>query len=211
MILRGKVPTIIFDALHPDLDKMMYSDSDILKLANPDSVDWEIRIRMARIISKVTLKSKTVYEEIDFYRGICERVVFRKRLMHEWKGAFLVRPLHTFEQATDHIITAITARFYEIAALPVTTTAEDGTKTVDHRNARLLMDLAKLMLDRKHGSAIQRQVTLKSSIPASVAVDPVAVENEIIALEAEFAEQARIPSKTEGEEETEGTTPVSGK
>jgi hypothetical protein len=190
---------------------MTMSDSVVLKMADPDSVDWEIRIRLARILSRITEKSEKIYELGDFYVGICTCDVFRRRIKDEWKKSFYIRPLHTFKQATDNIIKTITARFYEIAAIPVVDIDDQGKKTVDHKNARLLLDVAKLLLDRKLGAAVQRNVTLKGSVPANTT--PAEDETEIKALEAEFAEQKqkRIPGVAKAAEEGKGTITVSGK
>ncbi len=211
-VLKSKVPNLIFDSVFPDIEKMAMSDSDVIRMADPDSVDWEIRVRMTRLLEKVGNGGIRVYTLDDFHKGICNVLVYKKRLKQEWKRTFYTRPLHTFEQATDNIITAITSRFYEITNLPITTVDENGKKTVDHKNARLMMDLAKLMLDRKHGQAVQRQVIAKAPLPPKViSPTPSEVEEEIVALEAEFAEPKRISGSVTTKEEGEGATPVPGK
>ncbi len=210
-VLKSKVPDLIFHSVLPDIEKMAMSDSDIIMMADPDSVDWEIRVRMTRLLEKVGNGGIRVYTLDDFHKGICNVLVFKKRLKQEWKRTFYTRPLHTFEQATDNIITAITSRFYEITNLPITTVDGNGKKTVDHKNARLMMDLAKLMLDRKHGQAVQRQVVAKApSVPRIMSPTPTEVEEEITALEAEFEEPKRISVSVTTEEEGEGVTTVPG-
>lgn len=221
LALRSVLPSLIYNAIDQDPEKAIMSDAQIIHRAKPDSIDWELRIRMARIIGQAeseaerNAKDDTIWTEGDFCRGICNRDALRLRLEDEWKRDFLVRPLHTFKQATDNIIKAVTARLYEISSIPIMYDAlgpkGEIVQRVDHKNAKLVMDLAKLMLDRKLGSAIQRQVTMTAAVPgATLIATPAEVEQKIKALEAEFEDKPRNVSRgTSGEKAAEGTTAVS--
>ncbi len=217
--LKDVLPSVVYKAIS-HVGRASMADADVIHKANPDATDWELRLRMTRIINKAEEESgddkvdTTIWVEDDFCKGICQRNALRTRLGDEWKREFLFRPLHTFKQATDNIIMSVTARLYEISAIPITYefTGPDGkvVKRVDHKNAKLVMDLAKLMLDRKLGLALARQVTVTASVPGKVAT-PADVEKEIKALEAEFDDTRKVPGSTSGEKEVTATSAVFSK
>jgi hypothetical protein len=229
-LLKTWLPELIFYALQPDLDKMTISNSEIIKMASPDSIDWQIRTRIDELILKISPRTKKETPLEEFYEGICDERTFKKRLKHEWKRSFITRPLNEFAEGTDHIISSLTARFYEIASLPISSLDSRGNKTVDMKNAKLMMDLAKLMLDRKFGAAFQRNLNLTANAPPPppplppplspekpVTVDLAQIESEILALEAEFEPTPAIPKVASGEEkkeegkgDREGASPVPG-
>lgn len=211
-LLKAWLPEAIFYALQPDLDKMTTSNSEIIKMACPDSIDWQIRTRIDELVLKINYRTKKQIPYEDFYDGICDRLTFKKRMGHEWKRSFITRPLNDFSEGTDHIISSLTARFYEIASLPISSIDHRGNKTVDLKNAKLMMDLAKLMLDRKFGAAFQRNLNLTAAAPPPppplppqkpVTVDLAQIESEILALEAEFEPTPTVSEVTPGKEKKE--------
>ncbi len=230
-MLKTWLPELIFYALQPAIDKINLSNSEIIRMACPDSIDWQIRTRLDEIVLRITFRTKKVIPIEEFHEGICDYLTFKKRLAHEWKKAFITRPLNDFSESTDHIIATLSARFYEIASLPVTSIDHRGNKTVDLKNVKIMMDLAKLMLDRKFGAAFQRSVNVNVPVPAPtpnkqlppepvhapVTVTLAQIESEIHALEAEFEPTPAVSKVATGEEKKadgegagEGTPPVPG-
>ncbi len=205
ILLRRRLPESIYYALQPDLEKLTTSSAEIIRMATPDSIDWQLRARIDCLVLKLNPRSKRDLTEQEFHEGICDYLTFKKRLTHEWKRVFLTRPLDTFSEATDHILTSLTARFYEIASLPISSLDHRGNKTVDLKNARLMMDLAKLMLDRKLGAAVQRNVNVSVETKVKpVTVSLAQIESEIKSLEAEFEQPSAVPGVIEITEVTEG-------
>lgn len=224
-LLKAWLPDLIFYALKPDIDKINYSNSEIIRMATPDSIDWEIRTRLDENLLKINKRTKKKIPIEAFHEGICDYITFKKKFGDEWKKSFITRPLNDFSESTDHIISTLSARFYEIASLPITSLDERGNKTVDMKNVKIMMDLAKLMLDRKFGAAFQRNLNVNVPVPAPpplpapnpVTVNLAAIESEILALEAEFEPTRTVSEVAAGEEKTaeqkgsgEGTPPIPG-
>jgi len=183
-----RLPTPIVRAIIPDDDEVSeMSDADVVRAAKPDATDWELRLRLARKLQDFeTGKLKRLLDK-DFFDGICSEAIWKSRMRNKMKAAFIGRPMHNFGQATDNLITAITSRFYELVSVPL---IGAGGK-VDHKSAKILIDMAKLLLDRKHGAAVQRSLLVKSSLPVDLSAEQ--VEEEIKILEAEVGPKKKIP------------------
>ena len=176
-----RLPTVVARAILPEDDIISeMSDSDLIRAAKPDSIDWELRLRLARKLADFESgKVKRLLDQ-DFYDGICPEHIWKSRMRNLQKAAFIGRPMHNFGQATDNLITAITSRFYEMVSIPLIGL---GGK-VDHKSVKLLIDMAKLLLDRKHGSAVQRALLVQAALPVNLSNEQ--VEAEIKSLEAEL-------------------------
>lgn len=191
------MPVAIVRAVIPDDDRVKeMSDAEIIKNAKPDSIDWELRLRLARKFQDFERGVKKNLDPEDFFRGICTSGIWNSRMRNKYKSAFIGRPMHNFNQATDNLLTAITSRFYEIVSIPITIKGQ-----VDHKSAKLLIELGKLLLDRKHGQAVQRSMSM--SVP--VELSRAEVEDEIAALEAELSHGAKraLPTNSSETEATE--------
>ena len=202
LLIKSEALKNAFGRSYQDLDDL--SDSKLISRASPDAVDWELRTRFTRLFMEAHEAKEgsiTVWLEPDFYAGVLPKRKFLDRLKKPEKLSFYMRPLHRFEQATDNIISVITSRMYEISALQIVD--EDGK--VDHKAAGLILQLGKMVLDRKLGSAVQRQLLV------SVESTPDDVEKEIKALEAEFQienKKGKVSRSAKGKKKVERAAPI---
>jgi hypothetical protein len=187
-------PKLVNYAVNPLDDELtIISDSELVQLAKPDSIDWELRLRFTRVLQDIDKNTTKPVPASRFYDGICTLNVWTSRMTDKHKGAFVGRALHDFGQATDNLITTITSRFYELVSIPLT----DRKGNIDHKSAKLLLDMARLLLDRKFGTSVQRSLMVKGNMKELTEKE---IEKQIEILEAELSDeprQNRIPQKTE--------------
>ncbi len=113
----------------------------------------------------------------DIIKDICSYEVWKRRVDNEAKAVFYTRRIGTYLEDQDAILTAMSVRLWEIASMSLSNA--DGELDMD--KAKLLHQTIKLLLDRKFGQAVQRQVSAQISNPNSF--DPVALERELTAMQ----------------------------
>jgi hypothetical protein len=173
------IPRVLYEAQQSDLT--LLSDSDLIAAAQPDSLDWRLRIRynslLARILDpSVALMDKVIRIE-NIIDGLCGYDIWNRRCKIPAKAVFYSRKIGTYLEDQDALLTAMSARLWEIASAPLL--KENGK--LDMQAATIVHKTIQILLDRKFGQAIQRQVT--ASIDP-VHMDPMRIEADINKLEA---------------------------
>lgn len=175
--LQKIVPKKLWDAQKSD--SAMLSDSQLIQRAMPDSIDWRLRIRYNSLIQQIMDPAVPLADKIirvdDIIKDICSYEVWKRRVDNELKAVFYMRRIGTYLEDQDALLTAMSARLWEIASAPIA----DEFGNMDMDKAKLLHSTIKLLLDRKFGQAVQRQVS--SHIPSPQSFDPVQLERELLA------------------------------
>lgn len=167
-----------------------YSDmteEDLREEAKPDSILWQLRIRLWSLIQVrehmfVTGEvNKTPLKPVEVYKDICTSGMFLSRVNHKTKGAFILRPIRDFGDQLDGMITVGAHRMWEILSAPIHT----QTGKLDSAAARMVMQAFKLLKEHKYGGTVQKMVTAtidQNHVPISQKT-PQLIEEEIRILE----------------------------
>lgn len=178
-----------------DPDLAMLPDHEIEAGAKPNSMLWELRARLWILLDK-RLAEKDKYGTCDeltdeeVRRGICQKSKFWNILNNPYQACFLGRPLGSPESRLEDQVRAANARIMEVLSLPM----KDANGNPDKQIMKMVLDTAKMVMDRKYGTAIQRTETLarvqthKVEAPQSVAV----IEEDIEALSEKTAHAAEL-------------------
>ena len=158
------------------------SDDQLMKECTPDSIDWRLRIRYNSLVQQVLdpmcpLERKVIRVE-DIYSDICSYEVYRRRVDLTPKAVFITRKIGNYLEEQDSMLTAFSARLWEIASMPITNAAGG----VDHEAVKLIHRTINLLLDRKFGQAVQRHVN--AQLPTPENMDPLAVQKQVAFLES---------------------------
>jgi hypothetical protein len=199
--IRSKKLRNILDSEDPDLD--LLSDIEITEQAAPNAILWELRARLWILIDKreEDLQKWGKAEPLladEIRKGICSRQQFEKIIANPMKSAFLSRPLGSPEDRQEDLVRAAQARLWEILSLPIV--GKDGRP--DKSLAKIVFDTAKMVMERKYGTAIQRTETLahvrneQVGSPQPISVE--ALEADIRALN-DRTQHAGSTSQTEEE------------
>jgi len=177
--LRKLIPKVLYQAMQSDLTLM--SDSDLIKEALPDSLDWRLRIRYNSLLSRILDPSVALIDKVirteSIIDGLCGYDVWRRRTQNNAKCVFYTRKIGTYLEDQDALLTAMSARLWEIASIPIT----NGEGRLDLKAATMLHKTIQILLDRKFGQAVQRQVTASVD---PINLDPARIEGEIMRIEA---------------------------
>lgn len=167
-------------------EEAILADSDLYTMAKPDSIDWRLRIKYNSLLQKwrdpQNLAKDPILQE-DIYRDICSYDVWRRRVDIPAKAVFITRRISSYLEDQDALLTAMSARLWEIASMNLSN--KDGS--VNTEAVKIVHKTIQILLDRKFGMAIQRQVTASIS---PMAADPLALEAQVMELE-EMARGAR--------------------
>lgn len=185
--MKQVLPRKLYEAQQSEYVKM--NDAKLLVEANPDSLDWRLRLRYNSLLQKMLdpalpLEHKVIRAQ-DVYDDICSYDVFNRRASDKAKAVFITRRIGAYLEDQDAILTAMSQRLWEIASIPI---IRDGV--IDMEAAKLLHQTIKLLLDRKFGMAIQRQVT--ATLPGNVlptdprSFDPIRLEAELLQIESQI-------------------------
>lgn len=177
--LQKIVPKKLWDAQKSEF--AMMSDDQLMREAHPDSIDWRLRIRYNSLLQQlmdpaVPLSDKILRVE-DIIKDVCSYEVWKRRVDNEAKAVFYMRRIGTYLEDQDALLTAMSVRLWEIASMNLS----NGDGSLDMDKAKLLHSTIKLLLDRKFGQAVQRQLT--SNIPNPGSFDPVQLERELISIQ----------------------------
>lgn len=178
--LRRLIPKKLWEAQQTEYAAM--PEDKLMREALPDSVDWRLRIRFQSLMAKLTdphriEKLRPIMQE-DIYREICSYEVFKRRVEIPAKAVFISKRLGTYLEDQDALLTAYSTRLWEIASAPLSN--PDGTLNIEA--AKIMHKTIQILLDRKFGQAVQRQVNLtQPALP--IAMDPLAIESKLRQLE----------------------------
>jgi|SRR6478735_8159346 len=178
--LKQLIPKKIWEAQQTEY--AMMSEDKLLREAIPDNLDWRLRIRYQSLIQRLVDPSnaaptKPIRQE-DIYRDICSYEVYKRRIDMPAKAVFIGKRLGSYLEDQDALLTAFSTRLWEIASAPIM--KQDGT--LDIESAKILHKTIQILLDRKFGQAVQRQVNVLR--PASpISLDPLTIETQLRQLE----------------------------
>lgn len=178
--LRKIIPRVLYEAQQSDLTLM--SDSSLIEAAVPDSIDWRIRIRYNSLLSRILDPSVALIDKVirveTIIDGICGYDVWKRRTSIPAKAVFYSRKIGTYLEDQDALLTAMSTRLWEIASVSIL--QDDGK--LDMKAATMLHKTIQILLDRKFGQAVQRQVT--ATIVDPLTMDPLRIEADISRIEA---------------------------
>jgi hypothetical protein len=179
--LKQLIPKKIWEAQQTEY--AMMAEDKLLREAIPDTIDWRLRIRFQSLLQKIAdptraTVAKSIKQE-DIFNGICSYDVYKRRIDIPAKAVFIGKRLGSYLEDQDALLTAFSTRLWEIASAPIMKT--DGT--LDIESAKILHKTIQILLDRKFGQAVQRQVNVMA--PASpLAMDPIQIETQLRSLES---------------------------
>lgn len=179
--LKQLIPKKIWEAQQTEYALM--AEDKLLREAIPDTIDWRLRIRFQSLLQKIAdptraTVAKSIRQE-DIFNGICSYDVYKRRIDIPAKAVFIGKRLGSYLEDQDALLTAFSTRLWEIASAPIMKT--DGT--LDIESAKILHKTIQILLDRKFGQAVQRQVNVMA--PASpLAMDPIQIETQLRSLES---------------------------
>jgi len=184
-----------------DPDIALLPDHEVENGAKPNANLWELRARLWILIDqRLALKDK--YGECDplgepeIREGICQKSQFHRILNDPFRAAFLARPLASPEARLEDQVRAANARVMEVLAMPM----KNAEGLPDKQIMKMVLDTAKMVLDRKYGTAIQRTETLaRVSHETPMVHDVSVIDQDIEALSEKTAHAAELI--IEGEEE----------
>ena len=198
--IRSAKLRLLIEDKDPDLD--LLNDDEIVEHAQPNSTLWELRARLWICIDKREADLEKfgkcdplLVEEIR--KGICSEKQFNRFLNNPVQSAFLSRPLGSPESRQEDLVRAANARLWEILSMPLT----DKNGRPDKAMAKIVFDTAKMVMERKYGTAIQRTETLARVQTQKIDSEPISVEaldQDIKALHDRTAHAANI-IEAEGE------------
>ena len=172
------IPKKLYEAQQSET--AMLNDSKLFQEAQPDSIDWRLRIRYCALLQKfmdpLHPKDSVITQE-DIYKEICSYDVFKRRVEIPSKAVFITRRIGSYLEDQDALLTAFSTRLWEIASAPIL--KDDGR--IDIEAAKMLHKSVQILLDRKFGQAVQRNITANVG---SSDLDPVTIEAQIRELEA---------------------------
>lgn len=174
------IPKRLYEAQQSAAGTM--SDADLMAAAAPDSLDWRLRIRFNTLIQMYVdpMRPKpegSILQE-DIFSGICTSDTWKRRTSIEAKAVFITRRIGSYLEDQDALLTAFSNRMWEIAGAQLV--LPDGR--LDIEATKLVHKTIQILLDRKFGQAVQRQVT--ANLPANSGLDPIAIETQMRILEA---------------------------
>jgi hypothetical protein len=172
------IPKKLYEAQKSE--EAMLNDSKLFATAEPDSLDWRLRIRYCSLLQKFmdpTHPKDSVITQEDIYRDICSYEVFKRRVDIPAKAVFITRRIGSYLEDQDSLLTAFSARLWEVASAPIL--REDGR--IDIEAAKMLHKSIQILLDRKFGQAIQRNITANIGHQD---MNPETIEAQIRELEA---------------------------
>lgn len=179
--LKQLIPKKIWEAQQTEY--AMMPEDKLMREAIPDTIDWRLRIRFQSLLQKmmdpsVATLTKPIRQE-DIFRDVCSYDVYKRRIDIPAKAVFIGKRLGSYLEDQDALLTAFSTRLWEIASAPIMKL--DGT--LDIESAKILHRTIQILLDRKFGQAVQRQVNLHA--PASpLNMDPLLIESKLKSLEA---------------------------
>ena len=141
-----------------DTDELNFlKEDEINRLAEPNSMLWELRVRLWRLIEDrlVKLEAFGQTQELkieEIINGICSRNKFMTILDDKFKCEFLSRPIRDYENSAEDLVRAAQARIWEVLALPI----KDSKGLPCPKMTKIVFDCAKMVIDRKYGQALQK-------------------------------------------------------
>jgi hypothetical protein len=178
--LKQLIPKKLWEAQQTEY--AMMTEDKLMREAVPDTIDWRLRIRFQSLMQKLmdphnARIAKPIRQE-DIFRDICSYEVYKRRVDLPAKAVFIGKRLGSYLEDQDALLTAFSTRLWEIASAPIM--KPDGT--LDIESAKILHKTIQILLDRKFGQAVQRQVSLLS--PANpIMMDPLQIETQLRQLE----------------------------
>lgn len=135
----------------------MLPEDELLELAQPNSVLWELRVSLWKCIQEREnhLANFGNAQELkceEIIRGICSQKKFWAITQSKFKCEFLSRPIRDFENSSEDLAKAAQARLWEILSMPI----KDKLGMPDPKMTKIVFDCAKMVLDRKYGQATQK-------------------------------------------------------
>lgn len=173
------IPKKLFEAQQSEVS--MLPDAQLIAAAMPDSIDWRLRIRYNSLLEKFKdpthPKDRGITME-EIYDQICTYETFKRRTDIPAKALFITRKIGTYVDDQDALLTAFTVRMWEVASAPLM----KPNGQLDIEATKLVHKTIQILLDRKFGQAVQRQISVGVQNPATM--DPIAIENQLRILEA---------------------------
>lgn len=174
--LKQIIPKKIWEAQQTEY--AMMSEDNLLRAAIPDNLDWRLRIRFQSLLQKVAdptraTVAKAIRQE-DIYNGICSYEVYKRRIDIPAKAVFIGKRLGSYLEDQDALLTAFSSRLWEVASAPIMNS--DGT--LDIESVKILHKTIQILLDRKFGQAVQRQVSVMQPV-SPIQMDPLAIEAQL--------------------------------
>jgi hypothetical protein len=177
--LRKLIPKVLYEAQQSDLT--LLSDDGLMREALPDSLDWRLRIRYNSLLQTILNPSVALVDKVirveNIIQGLCGYDIWNRRSRIPAKAVFYTRKIGTYLEDQDALLTAMSARLWEVASAPVLN--ERGELNL--KAATILHKTIQILLDRKFGQAIQRNVTATVD---PMAFDPLRIEADISRIEA---------------------------
>jgi len=185
----------IFD----DVEELQMMPEDAInKLAEPNAMLWELRVRLWQTIEDREAKYASFAKIIpitsdDIIKGICSRGRLYRIVDDKFKCEFLSRPLRDYQNSAEDLTRAAQARIWEVLSLPI----KDNKGVPDKNLTKIVFDCAKMVLDRKYGQAIQ-----KTELYAKVQSQSLHITKDLSSPEAIDAEIKRLEGVLNGQSPT---------
>jgi len=126
-------------------------------------------------------------------QGICKYAQFRKRFLNsQARLAWLLSPSTSYTTEVDSLLDVAMTRYEELIKMDITTTRkviykdEEGNRQekfvtqVDAKKAMVLLSVIKNLEERAHGSAVQKQISIKTTEPAGDSATKVEVNMDAV-------------------------------
>lgn len=200
-----------------DENLSMLPEDTIHRLAEPNALLWELRVKLWKLIEdrEAKLKHFGTAEEIkiaELINGICSESRFKTITDSKFKCEFLSRPIRNYENSAEDLVRAAQARIWEVLSLPI----KDDKGIPDKALTKIVFDCAKMVIDRKYGQALQKtelyaKVQSHSlSITGKLTDKPEAIDAEIKRLEGMLNNGSGTGTSAENAEVTEITSSDGG-
>lgn len=178
--MKKLIPKALYHAQRSEL--VLINDDDLIRSANPDSIDWRLRIRFNSLLQKIMdptipLENRVIRIE-HIIEGITTYAVWTRRVAIEAKAVFYTRKIGTYLEDQDALLTAMSARLWDIASAPLIKNGE-----LDIKAATMVHKTIQILLDRKFGQAVQR-TAVKVEMEDITKLDPSRIEIDIGRIEA---------------------------
>jgi hypothetical protein len=146
-------------------------------------LDWRLRIRYNSLLQKIQdpaipLENRVVRIE-NIIDGITSYAVWSRRVQIEAKAVFYTRKIGTYLEDQDALLTAMSARLWEIASAPLM----KSNGELDLKAATMVHKTIMILLDRKFGQAVQK-TAIKVEMEDITKLDPTRIEIDIGRIEA---------------------------
>jgi len=143
-------------------------------------VENQLRINLWKAVGESLRTGKKV-KMGEVHEGVCSRNSFYKVINKDHKLAFMMLPVHRYEEKVETLLDVASSRYMDILSMDINSLKkravgmdEDGkvkydmVKEVDPSKAKVLMDAIVNLENRVKGGAIQKNLTMHTEKPDGV-------------------------------------------